>query len=152
MAAPYCRVTRDPLDAAAILRQVAAPSDGAVLLFWGVVRDHNEGREVDHLEYHAYAEMAEAELSRIVEEAAMRWKTGEIAVLHRLGRLEIGEASVAVAVAAPHRAETYEASRYIIEELKRRVPIWKKEGYTDGAGEWLAGQSPGAASAAGSGA
>ncbi|MGI9182740.1 MAG: molybdenum cofactor biosynthesis protein MoaE [Longimicrobiaceae bacterium] len=149
MAARSCRVTRDPLDAAAILREVATPSDGAVLLFWGIVRDQNEGREVDHLEYHAYAEMAEAELSRIVEEAAARWATGEIAVVHRLGRLEVGEASVAIAVAAPHRAETYEASRYIIEELKRRVPIWKKEGYTDGAGEWLAGQSPGAASAAG---
>ncbi|HEV2132217.1 MAG TPA: molybdenum cofactor biosynthesis protein MoaE [Longimicrobiaceae bacterium] len=144
MAGRSCRVTHEPLDSAAILREVATPSDGAVLLFWGIVRDHNEGREVDHLEYQAYTEMAEAELRRIVTEAATRWETGEIAVVHRLGRLEVGEASVAIAVAAPHRAETYEASRYVIEELKRRVPIWKKEGYLDGAGEWLAGQSPGA--------
>ncbi len=137
-----CRITRDPLDATAILREVVSPADGAALLFWGVVRNHNEGREVDHLEYDAYVPMAEVKLREIVQEAAERWETGDITVIHRTGRLEVGEASVAIAVASPHRAEAYEASRYIIEELKRRVPIWKREGYTDGAGEWLAGHAP----------
>jgi molybdopterin synthase catalytic subunit len=144
-----CRLTTAPLDGAALLRAIPTSADGAVLLFWGVVRDHNEGRPVDHLDYDAYAAMAEAEMRRIAGEAAERWKTGDIAVVHRVGRLEIGEASVAIAVASPHRAETYEASRYIIEELKRRVPIWKREGYADGAGEgeWLGGQVPAGAPA-----
>ncbi len=143
-----CRITREPLNPAAILQEVTSPSDGAVLLFWGVVRNHNEGREVDHLEYEAYAPMAEAVLREIVREAAERWAVGDIAAIHRIGRLEIGEASVAIAVASPHRAEAYEASRYIIEELKRRVPIWKREGYVDGEREWLSGQSPSAKSPA----
>lgn len=141
MATRACAITREPLDPAALLRELPAASDGAVLLFLGIVRDHNDGREVDHLDYHAYAPMAEAELRRIVDEAAEHWETGEIAVSHRVGRLEIGEASVVIAVAAPHREAAYAASRYIIEELKRRVPIWKKEGYTSGDGEWLAGNS-----------
>jgi molybdopterin synthase catalytic subunit len=139
VAAPACRVTREPIDASAFLRESTSPNDGAALLFLGVVRDHNEGRGVDHLEYEAYAEMAEAVLREIVEEARERWETGEVRVVHRIGRLEIGEASVAIVVASPHRAEAYEASRYVIEELKRRVPIWKREGYLEGESEWLAG-------------
>ena len=81
-------------------------------------------------------------LREIVAEARARWETGEVAVVHRIGRLEIGETSVAIAVAAPHRAEAYEASRYIIEELKKRVPVWKREGYLDGESEWLMGTVP----------
>jgi molybdopterin synthase catalytic subunit len=136
------RITREPIDAAALLREVVAPSDGAALLFWGVVRDEHEGRAVSHLEYEAYAPMAEAKLAEIAAEARARWNTGEIAVVHRVGRLEVGEASVAILVASPHRAEAYEASRYVIEELKQRVPVWKREGYVDGASEWVPGFTP----------
>jgi molybdopterin synthase catalytic subunit len=130
-------VTNDPIDPCAFLRDCASASDGAVLLFLGVVRDHNEERAVGHLDYEAYIPMAEATLDAIVREARQRWETGRIFVVHRYGRLEIGEVSVAIAVAAPHRGEAYSASRYVIEELKKRVPIWKREGYIDGATEWL---------------
>jgi len=142
VSAPPSRVTREPIDAAALLASCAAPSDGAVLLFLGVVRDHNDGREVGHLDYEAFAPMAEKVLDEIVAEARERWETGTMAVVHRVGRLEIGEASVAIAVAAPHRGEAYEASRYVIEQLKRRVPVWKREGYLTGESEWLGGATP----------
>jgi molybdopterin synthase catalytic subunit len=138
----HCRITSQPLDAAALLAEVATPSDGAVLLFWGVVRNQNEGREVNGLEYEAYAEMAEAKLRGIATEAAQRWSVGEIAVVHRVGKLNVGEASVGIAVAAPHREDAYEASRYLIEELKRRVPMWKREHYLDGPSAWLGGAVP----------
>lgn len=142
MPSPACRITPDPIDAAALLRDAVSPSDGAALLFWGVVRDEHGGRAVSSLEYEAYAPMAEAELAAIAAEARERWGTGEIVVVHRVGRLEVGEASVAIVVAAPHRAEAYEASRYVIEELKRRVPVWKREGYVDGESEWVPGFAP----------
>ncbi|CAN5813918.1 molybdenum cofactor biosynthesis protein MoaE [soil metagenome] len=138
----HCRIISQPIDAATLLAEVATPSDGAVLLFWGVVRNENDGREVNGLEYEAYAEMAEAKLREIVAEAAQRWSVGEIAVVHRIGKLNVGQASVGIAVAAPHRAEAYEASRYVIEELKRRVPIWKREHYLDGPSAWLGGSVP----------
>lgn len=142
MSSPRCSVTTDPIDAAGLLASCASASDGAAILFVGVVRDHNEGRPVDHLDYEAYPPMAEAALREIVREARERWEVGEISVIHRYGRLEIGEASVAIAVAAPHRDAAYEASRYVIEELKKRVPIWKREGYGDGGSEWLRGSTP----------
>lgn len=132
-------VTDEPLDAAALLREALASSDGAALLFWGVVREENDGRRVTHLEYEAYREMAERELGAIVTETRVRWEVGDVVAVHRLGRLEVGEASVAIVVAAPHRVDAYEASRYVIEELKRRVPIWKREGYVDGDAAWLPG-------------
>jgi molybdopterin synthase catalytic subunit len=137
----FVRVTSDALDASALLGSISSPSDGAVVLFWGIVRDHNEGRPVGHLEYDAYIPMAESVLSEIVDEASSRWDVGRIAVVHRIGRLEIGDASVGIAVASPHRAEAFEASRYVIEELKKRVPIWKREVYEDGDAEWLRGRS-----------
>jgi molybdopterin synthase catalytic subunit len=137
-----CTVCREPIDAAALLAQVPSPADGAVLLFLGVVRDQNDGRSVGHLEYEAYTPMAEAELRAICREARERWAIGAVAAIHRVGRLEIGETSVAIALASPHRDAAYDASRYVIEELKRRVPIWKREGYLDGSGEWLRGTAP----------
>ena len=137
-----CRIVDTPIDIAALLSAVATPSDGAVLLFVGIVRDRNEGRDVGHLDYQAYPAMAEAVLNEIVSEARNRWDVGEIAAIHRIGRLEIGDASVVIAVASPHRGEAYEASRYIIEELKKRVPVWKREGYLDGESEWLLGATP----------
>jgi molybdopterin synthase catalytic subunit len=137
-----CRITTDPIDACALLRGGIADGDGAALLFVGTVRNHNEGREVGHLDYQAYPEMAEATLREIVAEAAEQWATGAMSVVHRTGRLEIGDLSVAILVAAPHRGDAYAASRYIIEELKKRVPIWKREGYLEGESEWLSGTFP----------
>jgi molybdopterin synthase catalytic subunit len=137
-----CRITDLPIDAAALLAECTTHADGAALLFVGVVRDRNEGREVGHLEYSAFSAMAERVMEEIAGEAAARWETGRIGVVHRIGRLELGEASVAIAVASPHRDAAYQASRYIIEELKRRVPIWKREGYLEGESEWLSGHAP----------
>lgn len=151
MSDPLFRVGPEPIDPAALLARVPDAADGAVLLFWGVVRNENQGRAVESLEYEAYPAMAEALLAEIAREAQARWGTGAIAIQHRTGRLAVGEGSVAIAVASPHRAEAYEASRYIIEELKRRVPIWKREGYADGPGEreWLGGHTPVPASESG---
>jgi molybdopterin synthase catalytic subunit len=136
------RVTADPIDPASMLGGALSPEDGAALLFWGVVRNENDGRAVSTLEYSAYAEMAEREMLRIANEARARFGTGAVHVVHRIGLLRVGEASVAIAVASPHRAEAYDASRYVIEELKRRVPVWKREGYVDGETEWVPGFSP----------
>lgn len=142
MASSRARIVDGPIDVADLLAGAAARSDGAVLLFLGVVRDHNEGKDVGHLDYQAYPAMAEATLEEVVTEAEERWNIRGISAVHRVGRLEIGEVSVAIVVAAPHRGDAYEASRFVIEELKKRVPIWKREGYLDGESEWLTGTSP----------
>lgn len=139
MASAYAAVVTGPIDPARLLGDALSPDDGAALLFWGVVRNQNDGRAVSHLEYSAYAEMAERMMRRIGDEAIARFGVSDVRVLHRVGRLEIGEASVAIAVASPHRGEAYEASRYVIEELKRRVPVWKREGYVDGESGWVPG-------------
>jgi molybdopterin synthase catalytic subunit len=120
----------------------AAPEDGAVCLFLGVVRNENGGRPVRHLEYEAYEEMARPLMEEIAAEARRRWPVTEVHIVHRLGRLEIGEPSVAVSVAAPHRAAAFEACRYAIDTLKATVPIWKKEFYADGE-IWLEGPEVG---------
>ena len=132
-------LTRSPIDLAAL--QEPAPGDGALCLFVGVVRDTHQGRAVSRLEYEAYEEMALTELQAVESEARRRWPVGDIRIVHRLGRLEIGEASVAVAVVSPHRAEAFDACRYAIDTLKKTVPIWKKEFYADGSA-WIEG--PGA--------
>ena len=144
-----CLVTTDPIDPSALLADCTSDGAGATILFIGTVRDQNEGRDVGHLDYQAYPPMAEATLGEIVAEARDKWETGEISVVHRYGRLEIGEVSVAIAVAAPHRGDAYAASRYIIEELKKRVPIWKREGYLTGESAWLRGNEPESSGAAG---
>lgn len=125
------------IDSRALLSEVASVRNGATVLFVGTVRDTNDGAPVSGLDYSSYTGMAERELAAIVLEAAERWDTNEIVVEHRIGTLELGEASVAIAVAHPHRAEAYEASRYVIEELKKRLPIWKREHYVDGRSEWV---------------
>ena len=127
----------DPLDPAALLAEVASDANGASILFVGTVREVNDGRAVQGIEYAAYETMAAHELERIVGEAAKRFATEHIVVEHRLGVLAVGEASVVIAVAHPHRGAAYDASRYVIEELKRRVPIWKREAYADGTREWV---------------
>ena len=110
--------------------------DGAVVTFLGLVRNHHGGRKVRSLTYSAYEPMAEAVCAEILAEAESRWPV-RIAFRHRLGALEIGEAAVAIAVAGDHRDEAFEACRYLIEELKRRVPIWKRETYADGSEAWV---------------
>jgi len=127
-----------PLDPRALLDEVAQHRNGATVLFVGTVREMNEGEAVSGLDYSAYAGMAESELASIAREAAARWATNDIVVEHRTGSLQLGEASVVIAVAHPHRGEAYEASRYIIEELKKRLPVWKREHYADGRAEWVA--------------
>jgi molybdopterin synthase catalytic subunit len=130
-------IVHQPIDTTALLSEVSAPANGASLLFLGTVRDLNDGRDVTAIEYSAYEEMARRELAAIVEETVSRVNGVTIAVEHRIGSLEIGEVSVAIAVAHAHRGPAYEASRYIIEEVKRRLPIWKREGYSDGSREWV---------------
>jgi molybdopterin synthase catalytic subunit len=130
------RLVREPIDLLELL--AASTADGALALFTGVVRNENRGRAVLRLEYEAYEEMALAEMETICAEVRRRWPISQIRVVHRLGRLEVGETSVAVAVASPHRAEAFEACRFAIDTLKRTVPIWKKEFYADGA-MWLEG-------------
>ena len=133
------RLQREPLDLSPLLAFVQGPQEGAVAVFLGTVRDHHAGRRVLHLEYEAYPGMAESEMRRIAEEARERFSVSRLAVAHRTGRLEIGETSVAVAVAAPHRREALEACRFVIDTLKRRAPIWKREVYEGGA-VWIEGE------------
>ncbi len=128
------RLVREPIDLASLTS--TAPGDGALCLFVGVVRNENRGREVLYLEYEAYEEMALPLMTEIGAEARRRWPLTELRMVHRLGRLGIGEASVAVAVASPHRGEAFAAGRFLIDTLKATVPIWKKEYYADGSA-WL---------------
>lgn len=125
-----------PLEVARLVSSVVASDRGAVTSFLGLVRDHHGGRGVTRLEYSAYRPMVEAECARIVSEAEDRWPA-RVALEHRIGALDIGDAAVAVAAAAAHREEAFAACRYVIEEVKRRVPIWKKEFYADGSVEWV---------------
>jgi molybdopterin synthase catalytic subunit len=135
-------IVREPIDPAHVSTLIGADEDGASVLFLGVVRDHNDGRSVGGVRYDAYEEMAAKVLSEIVEEAARSAGTDRVAAVHRIGELKVGEVSVAIAVSSPHRAEAYEASRYVIEEIKKRLPVWKKERYSDGAEEWVEGRTP----------
>lgn len=135
-------MTRESIDPGAVLARVGRPADGAVAFFAGVVRNENEGRPVSGMEYEGYDEMAREELAAIVSEAAERAGGGRIAVVHRLGSLAVGEVSVAIAVSAPHRAEAFDAARYIIEQIKKRLPVWKREHYVDRDAEWLEGHLP----------
>jgi molybdopterin synthase catalytic subunit len=129
-------LTEEPLDLVTLLAAVQSPERGGVACFLGTVRNHHGGRAVLRLEYSAYEPMAEAECARIVAEAEARWQVA-IALRHRIGELEIGDAAVAVVAASAHRDEAFLACRHVIEELKRRVPIWKREVYADGTVEWV---------------
>jgi molybdopterin synthase catalytic subunit len=130
-------LTDQPIDTAALVAEVSRDANGAALLFVGTVRDINDGRSVTGIEYSAYRSMAEREMADIVREASDKFATLDIVVEHRLGELAIGDASVAIAVAHPRRGAAYDASRYVIEQLKKRVPIWKLEHYLDGTREWV---------------
>ncbi|HXW96119.1 MAG TPA: molybdenum cofactor biosynthesis protein MoaE [Gemmatimonadales bacterium] len=129
-------LTRAPIDPTALVAAVSGAELGGVATFLGVVRNHQDGQPVLRLEYSAYEAMAEAESARIVAEAVERWPV-RVALRHRLGELAIGEVAVAIAVGSAHRAPAFEACRYVIEEVKRRVPIWKKEFFADGSVRWV---------------
>lgn len=127
------RVSVRPIDPGALVREVSGPPSGAIALFLGTVRDHSTGRQgITHLEYEAYETHVVSRIEEIVEEATARWPVNGVVVEHRVGRVELTEASVAVAVACAHRAEAFEAARYLIDELKFRAPIWKKEVWPEG--------------------
>jgi len=143
----FAAIVRKPIDPAHVMTLIGADQDGASILFLGVVRDHNDGRSVEGVRYDAYEEMAEKVIAEIVDEAVRVADTDRIVAVHRIGELRVGEISVAIAVSSPHRAEAYDSSRYIIEEIKKRLPVWKKERYSDGAEEWVEVRKPDAAPA-----
>jgi molybdopterin synthase catalytic subunit len=129
-------IAETPLSLDALTTAIGQDTCGAIASFLGIVRGFARGRRVDHLEYDAYREMAIAKMRQIGEEIRARWPVDRIAIVHRVGRLSVGEASVAIAVASPHRHEALQACAYAIERLKEIVPIWKKEVWSDGA-EWI---------------
>ncbi len=140
---PLTALTIEPLDVEALVRRVSqaeagALGVGAVAIFLGLVRDHHQGRRVLHLQYEAYEALAAKTLARILDEARGRWPQARLAIHHRIGRLEIGEASVLIAAASPHRAEAFAACRYGIERVKQIAPIWKHE-YFAGGDVWIEG-------------
>lgn len=132
-------LTTTPIQIDDLLGHVADASSGATVLFIGTTRDHNQGRRVERLEYEAYAGMAEKELARVAEEAKAQWPLAAIAIVHRVGDVPVGQASVAIAVSSAHRADAFAAGRFAIDRLKEIVPIWKKE-YFEGGALWIGDQ------------
>ena len=130
-------LTREPIDYHTLTDEVRRPGCGAVVTFLGTVRDLTDGRVTTALDYEAYPGMAEKKMAEIEADTRGRWPVGAIGLVHRLGRLEVGDVSVAVAVSCPHRAEAFEACRHAIDRLKELVPIWKKENWADGTTEWV---------------
>ncbi len=137
----FCQLVRDPIDLATVVRHVRAPEDGAIVTFDGFVRDHSHGRRTLYLDYEAYESMALAKMHEICAAIHEKFPIHRVAIVHRLGRLEIGETSVFIAVSSPHRPAAFDACRYAIDTLKRTVPIWKKEYFEDGA-VWADGELP----------
>ncbi len=125
------------IDITALIAEVRSNDSGAVSLFIGTVRDLSEGRSVERLEYEAYRAMAEAELADVVHEASEKFEISSLAAEHRIGTLDVGDVSVAIAAAHAHRAAAIECTRFVIEEIKKRVPIWKREHFADGTREWV---------------
>lgn len=129
-------ITDRPINLTQLLEFVTAPNAGAVMIFLGTVRNNSKGKPVTALTYEAYVPMAEKELHRIADEMQQRWQACKVAIVHRVGTLQIGEASVAIVVSAPHRADAFAAARHAIERIKEIVPIWKREHFADGMVEW----------------
>jgi molybdopterin synthase catalytic subunit len=130
-------LTSDPIDYHALTESVRSTQSGAVVLFLGTVREMTEGRRTVALEYEAYPQMAEAKLKELESIARDRWPIDRVAIVHRLGHLELGDISVAVAVSCPHRKQAFEAGQFLIDELKVSVPIWKQENWDDGTKVWV---------------
>jgi molybdopterin synthase catalytic subunit len=133
----HSSIVQREIDVARLLDVVRSASHGAISVFLGTVREINDGRDVSGIEYSAYAAMAEEEMERIVDEARHAFGVTAVAVEHRIGALDVGETSIAIVTAHAHRAPAIESNRYIIEEIKKRVPIWKLEHYADGSREWV---------------
>jgi len=138
-------LTDRPIDPQTVLDQVSSPAAGAVVLFLGTVREQSRGRATVGLEYEAYGQMARKELEKLAAEALGRWPLCHCAIVHRLGRLQIGEISVAIAVSSPHRRAAFEAGQWLIDRTKEVVPIWKNEQFADGTCEWVHPGKPGKA-------
>jgi len=143
-AADRFQVTQEPLDPQRLVNLVRRDESGAVALFYGVVRNHSQGRRVLYLEYDAYPSMAVKKMHQVAEEARSRWDITDIAINHRIGRLEVGETSLLVAVSAPHRREAFEACHYAVDRIKEIVPVWKKEVW-EGGESWVEGHPVAAA-------
>ncbi len=147
----HARIVREKIDAHAVADAIKQPADGAVAVFEGIVRDHSRGRRTRYLDYEAYEPMALKQMEELAERALQQFKVREVALVHRLGRLQIGETSVLVAVAAAHRGPAFDGCRWLIDTLKKTVPIWKKEHFEDGA-VWADGEPfPAEVSRAGAG-
>ena len=131
-------ITTQPISVDDVSRRAISPAVGSVVTFAGVVRGTNQGRQVHSLEYEAYPEMAEPILAQIGEEIRARWPVEQVAIVHRVGRLQVGEVSVVIAIASAHRQGAFEAGRYAIDRIKQIAPVWKKE-YLDGGEVWLDG-------------
>ena len=134
---PMIQLTHEPIDFAALTESVRSTQAGAVVLFLGTVREMTHGRQTVALDYDGYPEMAQAKLKELEAEARTRWPVIEAVIVHRLGHLELGDVSVAVAVSCPHRHQAFDAGRFLIDRLKEVVPIWKKENWIDGSTEWV---------------
>jgi molybdopterin synthase catalytic subunit len=130
-------LTRHEIDPAAVLAQVASHDAGAVVLFLGTTREFTRGRRTESLDYECYPEMAEKKLAELEAKARRRWPLVAVSIVHRLGHLGLGEASVAIAVSSPHRGVAFEAGQWLIDTLKQDVPIWKQENWADGTQEWV---------------
>ena len=134
-------LTDGPIDAGALTRRLLRRSDGALVVFEGVVRDHSEGKAVESIFYDAYRPMAEKEIAAIVDGVRAEWPDVAVDCLHRLGHLVVGETSIAIACVSPHRVEAFEACRAMIDRIKQTVPIWKKERWAGG-GRWIGMPDP----------
>ena len=131
------QLNHDPIDSSEVIESVQSPEAGAVVLFLGTTREFTAGRQTESLDYESYGEMAFRKLEELEQEARQRWSLTELTIIHRLGHLGIGEASVAIAVSAPHRKDAFTAGQWLIDTLKEIVPIWKKENWADGTSEWV---------------
>ena len=130
-------LTHSPIDPSAILAQVASNDAGAVVLFLGTTREFTKGRQTASLDYECYPQMAEAKLAELEAQAREKWPLVHVSIVHRLGRLGLGEASIAIAVSSPHRQAAFEAGKWLIDTIKEDVPIWKQENWADGTSEWV---------------
>lgn len=134
---PIIKLTHEPIDVGALVSATTSPTAGAVVLFLGTTRSVTDGRQTTVLDYEAYGEMAERKLRELAHEATQRWPIVHCAIVHRLGTVPPGEASVAIAVSTPHRQDAFEAGKWLIDTLKESVPIWKREQWADGTTEWV---------------
>ena len=132
-------LTREPIDLNELMKEVIDPKAGAIVTFLGTTRNHSQGKEVKYLEYEAYESMAEKKIGELIAKAYKSWSIHHIALKHRLGRIDLTESSIAIYVSSSHRADAYAASRFLIDEIKKKVPIWKKEYFTDGS-QWSPGE------------